>query len=138
MVLNKLTENLKGKVAGASEFLTDLKDQSKEKLLAYVNGLGEILPIIAETGYRLESIDIEVSIPPGINLQFQKVLDVSKEKINSILEANKDREMLKLIVNSLVAADEFHNKVKLGNYAFTDVSIDLSVPPKVHIKFVRK
>ena len=84
MVLRKLTENMKGKVAGASEFLTDLKDQSKEKLLAHVNGLGEILPIIAETGYRLESIDIEVSIPPGINLQFQKVLDVSKEKINSI------------------------------------------------------
>jgi len=138
VVLNKLTENLKGKVAGASEFLTDLKDESKEKLLKYVNGLGEILPIIVETGYRLESIDVEVSIPPGINLQFQKVQDVSKDKIDSILEANKDKDMLKLIVTSLVAADEFHNKVKLGNYVFTNVSIDLSLPPKVHIKFVRK
>jgi hypothetical protein len=138
VVLNKLTENLKGKVAGASEFLSDLKDESKEKLLNYVNGLGEILPIIVETGYMLKSIDVEVSIPPGINLQFQKVQDVSKDRIDSILEANKDKDMLKLIVNSLVAADEFHKKVKLGNYIFTDISIDLSIPPQVHIKFVRK
>lgn len=125
-------------MAGASEFLSDIKDESKEKVLTYVNGLGEILPIIAETGYRLESIDMEVSIPPGIHLQFQKIQDVSKEKIDAILEANKDKDMLKLIVNALVAADEFHKKVKLGNYVFTDVAIDLSLPPKVHIKFVRK
>jgi hypothetical protein len=138
MALNKLTESLKEKVAGASEFLSDLKDESKEKLLNYVNSLGEILPIIAETGYRLEAFDIEVSIPPGINLQFKKVLDVPKEKIESILEENKDKELLKLIVNSLVAADEFHKKVKVGSYVFTDISVDLSIPPKVHIKFVRK
>lgn len=138
MVLNKLTENLKGKVAGASEFLSDIKDESKEKLLNYVNGLGEILPIIAETGYRLNAFNVELSIPPGVSLQFEKVLDVPKEKIDGILEQNKDKELLKLIVNSLVAADQFHNKIKLGNYVFTDISIDVSIPPKVHIKFVRK
>lgn len=138
MVLDKLTDSLKGKVAGATDFLGDLKEGSKEKLLNYVNGLGDILPIIAETGYRLKSVDIEVSIPPGVNLQFEKVQDVSKEKIDGILEQNKDKDLLKLIVNSLMAADEFHKKVKLGNYAFTEITIDLSLPPKVHIKFVRK
>ena len=114
MALNKLTESLKGKVAGATEFLSDLKDESKEKLLNYINGLGDILPIIAQTGYRLNAIDIEVSIPPGVNLQFEKVQDVSKEKIDSILDQNKDKDLLRMIVNSLVAADEFHKKVKLG------------------------
>lgn len=138
MVLNKLTENLKDKIGGASGFLNDLKDGSKEKLLNYVNGLSDILPIIAETGYRLESFDIEISLPPGVNLQFKKVQDVSKEKIDSILEANKDKEMLKMIVNSLVAADEFHKKIKVGNYTFTDIGVDVSIPPHVHIKFVRK
>ncbi len=138
MALNKFTESLKDKVAGATEFINDVKDESKQKLVSYVNGLGEILPIIAETGYRLNAIDIEVSIPPGVNLQFEKVQDVSKEKIDSILEQNKDKTLLKGIVTSLVAADEFHKKVQLGNYAFTEITIDLSIPPKVHIKFVRK
>lgn len=137
MVLDKLTGNLKEKVAGATEFLSDLKDESKEKMLKYINGLGGILPIVAQTGYRLETFDIAISIPPAINLQFKKILDVPKEKIESILEQNKEKELLKLIVNSLVTADEFHQKVKLGNYLFTDIAIDLSIPPTVHIKYVR-
>lgn len=137
MALDKLTGNLKEKVTGAKEFLSDLKDETKEKLLKSINGLGDILPIVAQTGYRLDAFDIEISIPPGINLQFEKVQDVSKEKIDSILEQNKEKELLKVIVNSLVAADEFHKKVKLGNYVFTHISIDLSIPPTVHIKYVR-
>ncbi len=137
MVLDKLTGNLKEKVSGATEFLSDLKEGSKEKILNYINGLGDILPIVAETGYRLETVDIQISLPPAVNLQFRKAEDVSKEKIDAILEQNKDNDLLKLIVNSLVTADEFHKKVKLGSYLFTDIAIDLSLPPKVHIKYVR-
>jgi hypothetical protein len=138
MVLNKFSETLKEKAAEATGLLSDLKEGGKEKLLDYVNGLAEILPIIAETGYKLKAFDIEISIPPGVNLQFEKVQDVPKEKIDSILEANKNREMLHLIVNSLVAADEFHKRIKVGNFTLTDISVDLSIPPNVHIKFVKK
>ncbi len=138
MALNRLTENLKDKMAGAGGYLSDLKEEGKEKFLNYVNGLGDILPLIAEAGYTLNSFDIDVSLPPGISMQFEKVQDVSRVKIDSILEQNKDKELLKMIVTSLVAADEFHKKVKLGNYFLTHITVGLSVPPKMSIKFVKK
>jgi hypothetical protein len=138
MALNRLTENLKDKVAGAGGYLSDLKEEGKEKFLNYLNGLGEILPLIAEAGYTLDSFDVDVSLPPGISMKFEKVLDVSRVKIDSILEQNKDKDLLKMIVTSLVAADEFHKKIKLGSFLLTHITVDLSVPPRMKISFVKK
>jgi hypothetical protein len=138
MALHKLTGKLKEKVDGASSLLSDFKDESKEKIIDQVNSLGPILPIIAEVGYQLEAFNIVLSIPPGISLQFKKVKDVPKEKIDRILEQNKDKELLKMVVTSLVSADALHNRVKVGTCVFTGVLLDLSIPPKVHLKFGRK
>ncbi|MFI5252264.1 MAG: hypothetical protein ACHQQQ_07545 [Bacteroidota bacterium] len=133
-----MKDNLKEQLTGASEYLSDLKDESKEKMVNYFNNLGDLIPVIAETGYRLKGIDIDVSIPPGVNMHFEKFKNMSKEAIDEILEKNKDKEMLKTIVNSLVAADEFHKKLKMGDLLFTSISINLGLPPKVTIKFVKK
>ncbi|HTY39382.1 MAG TPA: hypothetical protein VMH23_19855 [Bacteroidota bacterium] len=138
MDVSKLTENVKGKIAGASELLGGLKDDAKEKFINYVNGLGDILPVVAETGYRLKGIDMEMSIPPGVDMHFEKFKNVSKENIDKILEANKDKDLLRSLVKALVAADEFHNRLKIGGLKLTDLSVNLSIPPKVTIKFVKE
>lgn len=138
MDVAKFKDSLKGKVAGASEFLGDLKEEGKEKFINYVNGLSDIIPIIAQTGYRLKGIDMEVSIPPGVDMHFEKFKNISKEEIDHILEANKDKELLRSIVKALVTADEFHKKLKMGDLLLTDISVNLSLPPKVTIKFLKK
>jgi hypothetical protein len=138
MDITKLKDNLKEKVSGASEYLDDLKEEGKEKIINYVNGLTDIIPIIAETGYRLKGIDMEVSIPPGVDMHFEKFKTISKEKIDEILEANKDKDLLRSIVKALVTADEFHKKLKMGDLLLTDISVNLSLPPKITIKFLKK
>lgn len=138
MDVTKLKENLKEKVAGASEFLGGLKEEGKEKFINYVNGLSDIIPIIAETGYRLKGIDMEVSIPPGVDMHFEKFKNISKETIDQILEANKEKELLRSIVKTLVAADEFHKRLKIGDLLLTDISVNLSLPPKVTMKFLKE
>lgn len=135
---NSIKGNLKDQLSKASEYVTDLKEDGKEKLVAYFNSISDLFPVIAETGYRLKGVDMELSIPPGINLHFQKFKNMSREAIDEILEKNKDKEMLKTIVNSLVAADEIHNKLKVGDLVFSDISISLGLPPSVTIKFVNK
>jgi hypothetical protein len=138
MDISKIKQNLKDKVSDASGYLSDLKEEGKEKFINYVNNLSDIIPIIAETGYQMKGIDMEVAIPPGINMHFEKVRNISKEKIDEILEANKEKELLRSIVKALVAADELHNKLKMGDLLLTDISVNLSLPPKVTIKFVKK
>jgi hypothetical protein len=136
--LGTLKNSFKEQVTSASEYLSDLKEDSKEKIINYFNNLSELIPIIAETGYRLKGIDIELSLPPGINMRFEKFKNMSREAIDEILEKNKEKEMLNAIVNSLVTADEFHNKLKMGDLVFRDISLKLGLPPKVTIAFVKK
>jgi hypothetical protein len=138
MDITKLKQNIKDKVSDASGYLTDLKEEGKDKIINYFNGLSEIIPIIAETGYRLKGIDMEVTIPPGINMHFEKFKNISKEKIDQILEQNKEKELLRAIVKALVSADEFHKKLKMGSLRLTDISVNLGLPPKVTIKFAKK
>lgn len=136
--LGTIKNNFKEQINGASEYLSDLKEDSKEKMINSFNNLSELVPIIAETGYRLKGIDIELSLPPGINMRFEKFKNMSREAIDEILEKNKEKEMLNAIVNSLVTADEFHNKLKMGDLVFRDISLKLGLPPKVTIAFVKK
>lgn len=53
------------------------------------------------------------------------------------MEANKDKDLLQTIVKTLVMADEFHNKLKMGDLVFTTISVNLSIPPKVSLKFAK-
>lgn len=135
MAIKNITESIKGKVSDAKESLGGLKDSAKQKLLDTVNNLNSILPLIAETGYILKEMYVEISIPPGVTLAFHKVKEISKEKIEQILEENKDKEMLKMIVNTLVSADALHNKISLGKMKYTGLNLELGLPPKVVIKF---
>ena len=80
-------------------------------------------------------MNVEVSIPPGVTLSFHKTKEISKEKIKKILEKNKDKEMLKMIVNTLVSADELHKKIKPGKLKYAGLTLELGLPPKVVIKF---
>ncbi|HMD14372.1 MAG TPA: hypothetical protein VKI62_07095, partial [Bacteroidota bacterium] len=96
------------------------------------------IPIIAETGYRLKGIDMEVSLPPSVEMHFEKFKNISEKKIDQILEANKGKELLTAIVRALVSAEAFHQKLKLGNLLLTDISVSLGLPPKVTMKFNNK
>ncbi|RJP68138.1 MAG: hypothetical protein C4539_09560 [Ignavibacteriales bacterium] len=136
-MLSKIKDDLKGKVSGVTEYIGDLKEEGKEKSISYINGLSEILPIVAKTGYKLKGVDIEMSLPPGINLQFEKFENITKEEIDAIMEANKDKDLLQTIVKTLVMADEFHNKLKMGDLVFTTISVNLSIPPKVSLNFAK-
>ncbi len=135
MEIDKFKAGLKEKVSSINETISDFKEEGRDKLLNSVNGLTNVIPLVAQTGYTLKSVNVELSLPPGITMQFVKQENISKEKRDEILEANKDNELLKSIVKALVMADEFHNKIKMGNLKMSTISISLSLPPKVSINF---
>ena len=138
MALEGFKGALKDKMSSAGDILGNLKDKSVDKFLEYLNNINDILPIIAKTGYALVGMSVDVSIPPGVNLDFHKTKEVSKEEIEKILEQNEGRPVLKLIVDSLVTANEFHKRIKLGSLPFTGISVGVSMPPKVTLKFIKK
>lgn len=114
----------------------DVKNLTAEKLAVIANDLIALSPIIEKTGYRTKEINIGVSLPPKIIFHFEKFADISKEEIAEILKANDDKTILKVIVGTLTTADEFQSKLTLGNFKFSEIDIEVGVPPQVNVKLM--
>lgn len=109
-----------------------------DELINATNRINSILPIISQTGYVLKEMHSEVSFPQGISMSFEKTLETSKETTDKILKSHKDNELLRIIVSSLVSADEYRKKIKLDGLMFTGITVDVSMPPRVSVKFIKK
>lgn len=114
----------------------DVKDLTKEKAAGLTNDVIALAPIIEQTGYRTKELNISVSIPPRITIHFEKFAEVSPERIEDILLEHQDKKLLKVIVQTLLAADSFQQKLTMGSFAFNEINISLSVPPEVQVKFL--
>lgn len=135
MDFKNFKDDIKDKAAAVNESLNGVKEGGKEKFLDYINSLSDIIPVIASVGYRLTGVDIVVTLPPGVSMQFVKQEIIPKEKIDEIIETNKSNELLISIIKALVMADGFHNKIKMGNLQLIALTVNLTLPPKVTIKF---
>ncbi len=114
----------------------DVKNLTKEKLTGITNDLIALSPLIEKTGFRTKEINIGVGVPPRIIFHFEKFANVSKEEIEALLKEHEDKTMLKVIVTTLVSADEFQKKLTLGSFKFSEIDIELGVPPEVNVKLV--
>jgi len=84
-----------------------------------------------------KSICVEAGIPPGMSISFVKEKDVDAETINQLLEENKEKEMLKLIVRALLKADALQKGMNLSHYKFNGLSMKIGLPPDISLKFTR-
>ena len=89
------------KMKGSLSFLKHMKDASVEKIVALVNDILGLGPLIEMTGFNMKDVSMDIVIPPGISLSFTKERDVDPQQIEQIVEENKDKEMFGLIVRAL-------------------------------------
>jgi hypothetical protein len=53
-------------------------------------------------------------------------------------EEYKDKKMFKLILKALLMSNEFQSKISSENLVFAETCIEISIPPKVSIKYLNK
>ena len=126
------------KVSDSVELLKDFKELSTGKISELVNDVLGLSPLIEETGFRMGDLNIAIGIPPSVSIGFIKEKDISPEAIDKILEENKDKELLKIILNALIKADALQKSMNLSHYQFNSVGLTLGLPPDVSLKFVRQ
>jgi len=130
--------NTKSRAAVQGNTAHDLPDNSVDELVEATNRINSILSIISQTGYVLKDMHTDISFPQGISLCFEKTLETPKETTDKILKSHKDNELLKMILNSLLSADEYRKKIRLDGFMFTGITVDVNMPPRVSVKFTKK
>jgi len=125
------------KLTASLSFLKDAKEAGAEKINGFVNDILGLAPLIEVTGFNMKDVSVEAGIPPGMTISFVKEKEVDADTINQLLEANKDKEMLKLIVRALLKADSLQKGMNLSHYKFSGLSMKIGLPPDISLKFVR-
>jgi len=136
--LSEVIGSVGDKVKDSFSFLRDLKEAGTDKISTLVNDVLGLAPLIEATGFDMTDIGVDMGIPPGISISFIKEKDVVPETIDQILEENKDKEMLKIIVRALQKADNLQKGMNLSHYKFRGLTMKLGLPPDMSLKFVKE
>lgn len=136
--LGAAVASVTGKLKDSVSFLSDIKDAGSEKVSTFVNDILGLAPLIEVAGFNIKEFLVEAGIPPGISLSFSKEKDVDDATIDKLLEENKDKEMLSLIVRALQKADALQKGMKLSDYKFRGLNMKIGLPPAVILRFSRE
>ena len=115
----------------AAELANAALDQLNKAIDEVSNGSDEI----REAGYELKKIILEIGLIPKAGLTVGKLREVEQAQIAAIIERNKEKKTLALLLRTLMKANTVMHKIHLRGRKVNSIGIDLSVPPVARLTF---
>jgi hypothetical protein len=116
----------------------DLGTNAKNKFLNYVKDVFDVLPLIEQAGFRTNRLIVGISVPPSIEIHLSRFKEMDAKEIEKLYETYSDKKMFKLILKSLIMSNDFQSKLSSDSLVFSETCIEISIPPKVSIKYLNK
>ena len=116
----------------------DLGSTAKNKFINYVRDVFDVLPLIEKAGFRTNRVIVGISIPPSIEIHVSRFKVFEEKEIEKLFKEYSDKKMFKLILKSLIMSNDFQSKLSSENLVFSETCIEISIPPKVSIKYLNK
>ena len=131
---DQILSQLKSGLAKIGDFGTS----TKNKFVNYVKDIFDILPLIEKAGFRTNRLIVGISIPPSVEIHVSRFKEIDQIEIEKMYEEYKDKKMFKLILKSLIMSNDFQGKLSSDNLVFSETCIEISIPPKISIKYLNK
>ena len=132
------TDQLLNQLKNGLSKISDIGTNAKNKFINYVKEIFDILPIIEKAGFRTNRLIVGISIPPSVEIHVSRFKEVNQKQIDNLYEEYSDKKMFKLILKSLIISNEFQSKLSSSSLVFSETCIEISIPPKVSIKYLNK
>jgi hypothetical protein len=140
-------EKAQEKLSNVSESISDIADvdfvdQAKDYGVDKLNDIWDVInnhtKVINEAGYRINGVNLIVSIPPAIGAEFSRIEIVSDEVEKQLLEDNKEHKILCTILKALFKANNMLINVRSGGFIFKGLVMTIGASiPKIDLKFIR-
>ncbi|HYD22347.1 MAG TPA: hypothetical protein VEB40_12785 [Flavipsychrobacter sp.] len=121
-----------------NEKFSSMTEAANEKSANFTSSLIALSPIIEEIGFKTTSIVLSMGIPPSAVFHFEKIRDISPERREEIMEEHKNNTILKVIVSTLLTADKYQDKIKMGSFKFHCIEVSIGLTPGVNVHLVPK
>lgn len=124
-----------GKLNTGMQKIGNLSADVKKKVLNLANEVISTLPILEEFGFKTTELRVGISIIPTIELDVQKVKEISKEEHDEKMKKYKAKKMFGLIIRALESAISIQDNLSMGDDYYHEFSLQITLPPNVGIKY---
>ncbi|MEK7256878.1 MAG: hypothetical protein AAB316_19140 [Bacteroidota bacterium] len=124
-------DSLKGQAVAIGE-------AAKEKGFQIIETWVSILPKLEKYGMKANYFSVGVSINPVLEVELRaKPADFPEERVQQLLEENKDNTPLRLVFSAIKTTYQLHNKAHIHRSEPLTVKIKVRLSPEVKVSFGR-
>jgi len=92
-------------------------------------------PIIEEAGFRIQDLEVELSVIPKLIPHFEKLHSVDEQKKAEILHKVEHRKIVKMLIKALFKADHFQQSLQMGRLEFSGIEIEVTAIPAIRLLY---
>ena len=106
-------------------------DRARQSLIDFT----ELMPILKLAGYTVSEISVELGLPPKIVASFEGRPPVPEQDVEALLKRHEHELVATTIIRALVRARKLQDSVKVGDFKPKGLSLSVSVPPSIVVRF---
>jgi hypothetical protein len=109
-----------------------------QKATDAVNQTNLLLKLLQDAGYQVGDLDVELGVPPTISISLKTGPLLSDAKLDAVYQANKDNDVVGLVLGALIQANKLRDMVKLETIELRDAKIVLKATPSITLHWKEK
>ena len=131
-----LTTFISYKLINSDVNLIELKNASIEHMTKSItDDLDRAMPLINAAGYKIFSIQAQLSVPPKVFAIFEYDRLVDKETQDMLVKALDDNTIGQLVLIALIDAFKIDKTIQLKNMELKRINITIGIPPSIIVDY---
>lgn len=113
-------------------------DKVQQKANETMNDANKLLALLQEAGYQIEEFEVEIKAIPKIIISVKATAAASDSKLDAIIKANKENDVIVMVLTALGQANKLREKVNLNTIELKSAKIEIEGTPSVSLQWKEK
>jgi hypothetical protein len=103
-----------------------------------VKQANQLLTLLQGVGYQVGEVSVDLGLPPTVTIELKAGPLVNYSSLDAIFQANKDNDVLAMILGALIQANKLRDMVELETIELKGTKIVLKTPPSISLHWKEK
>jgi hypothetical protein len=132
MAFEMKIKNPLGTLKDAAEIAANIGLEKTQEVMTQINSL---LKALQSAGYGVDSLDVELNLPPKVTVKLKTTPALKEEKLTEILRDHPDEKVIVGVIASLIQANKLRASITVETLALEGVEITLTASPNITLQW---
>jgi len=113
-------------------------DKVQQQANETINQAIKLLALLQDAGYQVEEFELDIKAIPKLIIGVKATASASDSKLDAIIKANKENDVIVLVLTALEQANKFRSKVDLKTIELKGLKIEFDGTPNIKLQWKEK